>query len=110
MRFVANLARLTSALAIAAAMTASAQAASDGEHIELFDSIGFEGQSQRIDQNMSGIETPINNRTSSIRVTGGTWQVCKDHNFRGGCYILDESKDRLPPGINNSITSVRRLK
>jgi len=54
-----------------------------------------------------GRETHINDKTSSLRVTGA-WEVCENANFKGKCVtIAQDIPDLKTIGMNNNISSVR---
>lgn len=69
------------------------------------------------DVDYPGTNTPVNDRTSSIIVTSGIWQVCQNTQFKGDSYILrsnggPNSDGKYPnagawDGKNDSISSVR---
>ena len=50
----------------------------------------------------------FNDRASSIRVTGGAWEVCVDANYRGRCEVIEYREGRLNEvRLNDKITSIR---
>lgn len=53
----------------------------------------------------------FNDRASSVRVRGGTWQVCSDANFRGQCATLTPGDYRSLAefGLNDRISSARPI-
>ncbi len=47
-----------------------------------------------------------NNKISSIKLSGGAnVQICRNRNFRGGCWNINSSKRYLYPRFDNAITS-----
>jgi len=55
---------------------------------------------------MSG--TGFNDKTSSIVVTSGRWEVCTNSNFRGTCTVLTRGEyPSLQSNLNDRISSVR---
>jgi hypothetical protein len=54
--------------------------------------------------------TGFNDRASSLRVEGGYWVFCSDANFGGECRTFGPGEyASLPPGLNNMISSGRRI-
>jgi hypothetical protein len=52
----------------------------------------------------------LNDRTSSIRVRRGVWQVCSDRDYRGRCEIIrGDVRDLKSLRLNDRISSVRRI-
>ncbi|EGF31258.1 17 kDa surface antigen [Oxalobacteraceae bacterium IMCC9480] len=52
----------------------------------------------------------FNDRTSSIAVRAGRWEVCSDDDFNGFCTVLERGDyPRLDPRLNERISSVREV-
>ncbi len=52
----------------------------------------------------------FNDKASSIRITGGAWEVCEDANYQGRCEIIEWRENSLNEmALNNSITSIRPI-
>ena len=52
----------------------------------------------------------FNDRTSSVVVRAGRWEVCSDDDFNGYCAVLERGDyPRLDPRLNDRISSVREL-
>ncbi|HEY1042975.1 MAG TPA: beta/gamma crystallin-related protein [Telluria sp.] len=51
----------------------------------------------------------FNDRTSSIIVHSGAWEVCVDSAFRGGCRVYERGQYRRVDGMNDLISSVRQV-
>lgn len=50
----------------------------------------------------------FNDKVSSIRITGGAWEVCVDANFRGRCEVISYHEGRLNQiHLNDNISSIR---
>ena len=82
-----------------------------GARIVLYDGRGFTGRSFVITQdympNLDG--TGFNDRTASVHVDGGYWQLCNDANFEGACRTFGPGDyPNLPGNMEYSISSVRR--
>lgn len=55
-------------------------------------------------------ETGFNDRASSLRVESGYWVFCSDAHFNGECRTFGPGDyARLPPGLNDRISSGRRI-
>ena len=51
----------------------------------------------------------FNDRTSSIIVHSGAWEVCVDGGFRGGCQVFQRGQYSRMNGLNDHISSVRQV-
>ncbi|MYM85212.1 hypothetical protein GTP44_25135 [Duganella sp. FT50W] len=51
----------------------------------------------------------FNDRTSSVIVRAGTWELCQDSGFRGHCITLQRGEYRQLSGFNDQISSVREI-
>lgn len=69
----------------------------------------FRGQSLRVTGPIAHLsEYRFNDKASSIRIHGGSWEVCVDPNFRGRCEILSYREDQLNEfRLNDKISSIR---
>lgn len=69
----------------------------------------FRGQSLRVTGPIAHLsEYRFNDKASSIRIHGGSWEVCVDPNFRGRCEILTYREDELNEfRLNDKISSIR---
>ena len=55
--------------------------------------------------------TGMNDTTSSIFISFGTWQFCEDSNYRGRCVTFGPGQyTEMPPGMNDTISSFRRVR
>lgn len=77
----------------------------------LFDQRGLRGPRIAFDGNVrSLVPHQFNDRTSSILIREGTWQICAAANFGGPCETLGPgSYARLGPQLSNEISSARRV-
>ncbi len=53
--------------------------------------------------------TGFNDRASSLRVESGYWIFCSDAEFRGECRTFGPGEYASLPGLNNTISSGRRI-
>ena len=98
--------QLKTALAVSALIMATQAAA----QITFYEGENFRGRAFTADKEVNNFErNGFNDRTSSIVVDRGRWQVCEDANFGGRCAVLRRgSYDSLSEsGLGNSISSVR---
>jgi hypothetical protein len=51
----------------------------------------------------------FNDKTSSVIVHKGTWEVCAEKHYHGKCLILPEGEYAELKGFNNMISSVREV-
>lgn len=51
----------------------------------------------------------FNDKTSSVVVQKGSWQVCAEKHYKGKCLILKEGEYAELPGFDNMISSVREV-
>jgi hypothetical protein len=80
--------------------------------LTLFEHDNFNGRRFAVNGSVSNLaDTGFNDRTSSIVVRNGTWQVCEDAYFRGHCVTLQpgEYPSLRPIGMNDRISSAREL-
>jgi len=79
--------------------------------IVLFGSENFQGPSMAFPGTVPNLDgTGFNDRAASISVRDGTWEVCFDANFQGGCMQLSPGDyPRLDPPFDRSISSLREL-
>jgi hypothetical protein len=69
----------------------------------------FTGASVRVTGPVNHLrDLRFNDKASSIRITGGSWEVCADPNFRGRCEVVTYREGRLNQvRLNDKITSIR---
>ncbi|OBV39288.1 beta/gamma crystallin-related protein [Janthinobacterium psychrotolerans] len=85
-------------------------AAQAGE-MTLFQDDGFRGRSVHVRSDVSNLsQLGFNDKTSSIIVRSGNWEVCKDANFRNSCRVLQPGRYASMPGMNDAISSVREVR
>lgn len=51
----------------------------------------------------------FNDKTSSVVVQKGTWEVCAEKHYKGKCLILAEGEYPELKGFNNMISSAREV-
>jgi hypothetical protein len=76
----------------------------------LFESPNLTGRSYPINETMLNLgRTGFNDRASSLRVGSGYWIFCTDADFRGECRTFGPGDYASLPGMNNAISSGRRI-
>jgi Beta/Gamma crystallin len=78
----------------------------------LFEHQNFEGQRLTLHNDMPNLDrTDFNDRTESILVRDGMWEVCTDAHFRGHCMRLEPGEYRNLSGeLTRSISSLREVR
>ena len=79
-------------------------------HATLFEGPNLSGRAFPIQDGVSNLgRTGFNDRASSLRVESGYWIFCSDSEFRGECRTFGPGEYPLLPGLNNAISSGRRI-
>jgi hypothetical protein len=74
----------------------------------LFQDSDFRGRSYSTQREVRNLaDVGFNDMASSIRVSGGRWQVCTDKNFRGQCLIITRDMNQLATNFTRQISSIR---
>lgn len=100
---------LAAGLATAPALAQSAYYGGGGSAATLYADPGFRGQSMNVTGPITHLDDyRFNDKVSSIRLTGGAWEVCVDPDFRGRCEIISHHVGELNDyRLNDNITSIR---
>ena len=94
------------------ARNAPAPAPPVASQIDLYESESFQGRVYTTLQPVPDFRrSGLNDRASSVVVTGGRWEVCADTQFRGACTVLQPGSypSMAALGLNDRISSVRAL-
>ena len=76
----------------------------------LYEGSNLSGRAYPLDGTMSNLaRTGFNDRASSLRVETGYWIFCSDSEFRGECRTYGPGEYASLPGLNNAISSGRRI-
>lgn len=77
--------------------------------VELYGQPNFRGRTARLDRDASNFNAmEFNDRASSLVVTGGSWELCTDADFRGTCRTFAPGRyPTLGYGMSKSISSAR---
>jgi hypothetical protein len=97
-------------LIAAAAVLASLAPAAFAGQLTLFADSDFRGNQLTLSNTVSNLnDLGFNDRTSSIMVRSGTWQLCEHKDFGGYCAELRPGEYRTLTGFNDKISSVREV-
>jgi hypothetical protein len=97
-------------LIAAAAVLASLAPAAFAGQLTLFADSDFRGNQVTLSNIVTNLnELGFNDRTSSIVVRSGTWQLCEHKDFGGYCAELRPGEYRTLSGFNDKISSVREV-
>lgn len=97
--------------ALLCATTVFAHAAASAGEMTLFQDDNFRGRSVSVRNDVSDLSRlDFNDKTSSIVVRSGSWEVCKDADFRNSCRVLQPGRYASMPGMNDAISSVREVR
>ncbi|CAN7348779.1 beta/gamma crystallin family protein [Duganella sp. LjRoot269] len=101
--------RLTSAALMLAAPLLFAAGAQAGE-ITLYTHANFGGASVTL-RNTTPDLVPLgfNDRTSSVVVRSGAWELCEHADFRGRCVVLERGEYPVLEGFNDQVSSAREV-
>jgi hypothetical protein len=76
----------------------------------LYERPNLSGRSYPINEPMQNLgRTGFNDRASSLHVESGYWIFCTDADFRGECRTFGPGDYASLPGMNNAISSGRRI-
>lgn len=78
----------------------------------LYEHSNFLGRTVRATGDVNDLSASgMNDTTSSIFISFGTWQFCEDSNYRGRCVTFGPGQyTEMPPGMNDTISSFRRVR
>jgi hypothetical protein len=78
----------------------------------LYEHEDFRGATLRATGDVPSLgNTPFNDRASGMFISWGTWQFCEHENFGGRCFTAGPGQYvAMPAGMNDTITSFRRLR
>ena len=78
----------------------------------LYEHDNFVGRTVRATGDVNDLSgSGMNDTTSSIFISFGTWQFCEDSNLRGQCVTFGPGQyNEMPRGMNDTISSFRRVR
>lgn len=96
-------------LAFAAALLSQFAAAQAGE-VTLYSRDNFRGEEVTIRDGARDLrDAGFNDRTSSLIVHSGVWEVCEHKDFGGYCAVFERGEHNDLRRFNNSISSLRQI-
>ena len=92
-------------------LTGVASSAAHAGEISLFEGAGFGGRVVTLRATAPSVSNVgFNDRTSSIVVRSGRWEVCSDDNFRGDCAIFEPGQySSLDGRFDKRVSSAREV-
>jgi hypothetical protein len=92
------------ALAAVAALASPAAA-----EITLYEHFDYRGASRSFRDEVADLRREgFNDKASSFRIDSGTWELCREIDFRD-CRTFRDDEDELPRAWNDTISSLRRV-
>lgn len=82
-----------------------------GRGVELFSRAGFDGESLPFGHDIKHLdEFSFNDRAGSVIIHTGTWKFCQDARYRGRCVTLKPGRYEHLRGLDDQISSVKRVR
>lgn len=82
-----------------------------GDAVQLFSGPRFEGAAISLSGDLRSLnEVGFNDRTGSIVIHEGRWEFCEHGDFRGQCVVFGPGRYPFLQGMNNRISSMRRVR
>jgi hypothetical protein len=82
-----------------------------GDAVQLFSGQGFEGPNVSVSGDFRSLnDVGFNDRAGSIVIYEGRWEFCEHGDFRGQCIVLGPGRYPFLEGMNNRISSMRRVR
>jgi len=82
-----------------------------GESVVLFAGQRFEGDTLPVDGDVRTLrDADFNDRAGSLVIRRGTWEVCEHADYRGQCVVFGPGRYPQLEGMNNRISSLRRVR
>jgi hypothetical protein len=82
-----------------------------GDAVQLFSGQRFEGANLSVSGDFRALsEVGFNDRAGSIVINEGRWEFCEHGDFRGQCVVFGPGRYPSLEGMNNRISSMRRVR
>jgi hypothetical protein len=82
-----------------------------GDAVQLFSGQRFEGAALNVSGDFRSLsEVGFNDRAGSIVIFEGRWEFCEHGDFRGQCVVFGPGRYPFLEGMNNRISSMRRVR
>ena len=78
-----------------------------GGRVVLYDAYNFSGASYTVNGNVDNLDGRFNDRARSMIISYGTWELCNDANYGGGCQTYGPGRYQNLGGLSNRVSSVR---
>jgi beta/gamma crystallin len=79
--------------------------------ISLFPAANFQGRAMVSKRDISNLgPTDYNDRTGSVVVSAGQWELCTDGEYKGRCVVVGPGSYASLGGLDKQISSVRRIR
>ena len=90
-----------------AALLVALASAAGGQTATLYEHHGYSGRSVTISGGSGALERGWNDRTSAVRITGGTWELCRHYGYVDCRMIAQDISDLRSIGFNDALSSLR---
>ena len=82
-----------------------------GDAVQLFSGQRFEGPAVSLSGDIRSLDqVGFNDRAGSIVINEGRWEFCEHGDFRGQCMVFGPGRYPFLEGMNNRISSMRRVR
>jgi hypothetical protein len=82
-----------------------------GDAVQLFSGQRFEGPAVSLSGDVRSLnDVGFNDRAGSIVINEGRWEFCEHGDFRGQCVVFGPGRYPFLEGMNNRISSMRRVR
>jgi hypothetical protein len=82
-----------------------------GDAVQLFSGQRFEGPAASVSGDFRSLnDIGFNDRAGSIIIYEGRWEFCEHGDFRGQCVVFGPGRYPFLEGMNNRISSMRRVR
>ena len=82
-----------------------------GEAVQLFSGQRFEGAAVNVSGDVRSLDqVGFNDRAGPIVINEGRWEFCEHGDFRGQCVVFGPGRYPFLEGMNNRISSLRRVR
>jgi hypothetical protein len=95
---------------LAAAVLAAISASASAGDITLYTRVHLGGPAITLHEAVPDLDLQgFNDKTSSVVVHKGTWEVCAEKHYKGKCMLLKEGEYGELKGFDDMISSVREV-
>jgi hypothetical protein len=82
-----------------------------GDAVQLFSGQRFEGPAVSLSRDVRELnDVGFNDRAGSMVILEGRWEFCEHGDFRGQCVVFGPGRYPVLQGMNNRISSMRRVR